>query len=786
MLRNRLHWRPLAFAGIVLIGLCLRLYGINWDQGNNLHPDERQILFHVMALQWPTSLAQFLDSTTSPLNPHFFAYGSFPLYLLAFIGGAFTRFIPALSSFSGYTLIGRVLSALFDTGTIALTGWLALALLPTSRFERVQGWNLALLASGLVAFTPLQLQLSHFYAVDTLLLFFVCLTLLAAIKLAETRAPIRWSLIAGLGFGLALATKTSAAPLAVPLLIALWLCWRSRGYEEALGPLLLEIVSTLFVFLIAMPYALMDFRNFWAQVSEQGSMARGQLDFPYVRQFAGTVPFVYEGWNMLLWGLGLMLGLVAFAGLGWFGWRIWKRKADLWLIPLSWIVIYFLLTGSFYVKFMRYMLPLYPFLSLIAAAFLLMLLRSEWFKNGRREDWHKQVRRYLPQVFVGLVVGGTIFQGLALLNVYSQPNTRVQASEWMYNHLAQGSVLTYEQWDDPLPVPTGSKDPSLFAQLPTGNGGSGLDLYGDDTPEKARLLAAELTQVNVLTMASDRLDKSIPRLPDRYPLTIRYYNLLFHNQLGFRLAATFEQRPSFLGVTLDDSGADESYSVFDHPRVRIFVRDHTYSSEELYQRLITGVNFPTAQRTPSARHLSPLLSEQQQQDNQDQPPLAQQLPLSNLPGGIAVLWWWVILLLLSVAVYPFLWWLLRSLPDRGYSLSKTIGMLALAYPVWLLASLRLLPFSGVTLWGICLALLLCSGSFFFLKRRAIIEYIRERWRLLLIEELLFTLAFLFFVGIRSLNPDLWNPYIGGGEKPMELAFIPGMPVGILITITMVM
>jgi hypothetical protein len=81
-----IRWRPLLLGGLALLGLLLRLYGLNWDQGNNFHPDEREILFRVTALAWPKSLAQFFDPLNSPLNPHFFAYGSFPLYLLAFLG----------------------------------------------------------------------------------------------------------------------------------------------------------------------------------------------------------------------------------------------------------------------------------------------------------------------------------------------------------------------------------------------------------------------------------------------------------------------------------------------------------------------------------------------------------------------------------------------------------------------------------------------------------------------------------------------------------------------------
>src|SRR5258708_4923485 len=86
MMKIVVRWRPLGLGALCLCGLLLRLYGLDWDQGNSFHPDERQILFHVTALGWPKSWTQFLDPRQSPLNPHFFAYGSFPLYLLAWIG----------------------------------------------------------------------------------------------------------------------------------------------------------------------------------------------------------------------------------------------------------------------------------------------------------------------------------------------------------------------------------------------------------------------------------------------------------------------------------------------------------------------------------------------------------------------------------------------------------------------------------------------------------------------------------------------------------------------------
>src|SRR5260370_7556639 len=615
--------KPLALGALCLCGFLLRLYGLNWDQGNSFHPDEREFLLQVTGLGWATRWAQFFNPKQAPLDPHFFAYGSFPIYLLALIGFILHYNFSSPTAFVNLTLIGRAISALFDTGSILLTALLGLRLAQDNLPGRPYGWRVALFAGSLVVFTPLQLQLSHFYTVDTILLFFVMLTILACVALVDTKAPIRWVLVAGLGYGLALGTKFSAAPLAVPLLAAISLRWyKKRDFLGSFSLLLLAASVTLDIFLLVEPYALLDFSSFRDLVIQESDIARGVFDVPYTEQFAVTIPYLYQGQNLVLCGMAMMLGCSAVAALLWFIWRVLRRDAGSWLVVLSWILVYTAIVGSFYAKFMRYMLPVYPLLTLMVAVGVLALVQRllwslQYPPTDRRERENPMLPPTHPDVGhsngtmlhmssrfalgVGLLVivlGGTIFQGLALLNVYSQPNTRVQASLWIYHHLRPGGVLTYEQWDDSLPVGVDEYSPFVFTQAEykgaLGHFGPGLDLYGDDTELKARQLADLLPTVNAITMATDRLDKSIPRLPQRYPLTIHYYQLLFSGQLGFHLAAQFDNYPHFFGITLNDRGADESYSVFDHPRCRIFVRATAYPSpsDQLFHKLLEGVHLP--------------------------------------------------------------------------------------------------------------------------------------------------------------------------------------------------
>ncbi|HEY3991789.1 MAG TPA: DUF2298 domain-containing protein, partial [Ktedonobacteraceae bacterium] len=789
-------WRPFALCITAVLGLVVRLYGLDWDEmllrsqwmtrlygpgagvGANFHPDERQIMYQVVKLRWPTSWAQFFNQANSPLNPHFFAYGTFPLYLLASVGNFLSHISPTLADFAHLTLTGRVLNVLFDTGTILITAWLALLLQPDPTSDRRRAWSVALLAAACVAFTPFEMQQTHFYTVDIMTLFFVMLTILACVKLIRTEKPVRWALVVGLGYGLGLATKTSTAPLLLPLLIALGLRWyHKRDFWEVLIPLIYAGCVTVLVFIIAMPYALLDFNEFRQQVSYQGDLARGLIDLPYVRQFAGTTPVLYELQNLVLWGLGLTLGVASLIGLLWLCWRIWRHEMASWLVPLSWVLVYGAINCTFFTKYMRYMLPIYPLLVLIAASMLISLA------SLNTTDWSSaraRVVKFGSYALIGLVLIGTLFQCLALATIYSQPNTRIQASEWIFTHLKPGTVLTYEQWDDALPVVVDGHDPSMYPQASyvdaQGASQQGLDLYGDDTVAKAQMIATMLMQVGAITMPTDRLDKSIPRLPERYPLTIRYYNLLFSGKLGFHLAAQFVDRPSFLGITLNDSNADESSTVFDHPNTRIYVRDTSFpfqSAAQLEALLLQGVQLPPPNSQQTSVQKSLLLSPKQIVNDQNSPPFSQQFPADSLANHQPTFFWWLTLTFLGWLVYPLAFFTLRGLSDRGYLFAKTLGLLLLAYLSWLFANWHLVAFSQRS--ELLVLGLLASAALLLVVwlRRTLWAFLRERWRLLLLEECLFCLAFLLFVCIRSFNPDLWQPAYGG-EKPMELAFLNGI------------
>lgn len=136
-----------------------------------------------------------------------------------------------------------------------------------------------------------------------------------------------------------------------------------------------------------------------------------------------------------------------------------------------------------------------------------------------------------------------------------------------------------------------------------------------------------------------------------------------------------------------------------------------------------------------------------------------------------VLGWWLALSLIGLLALPIARALLPTLPDRGLSLARPLGLLLAGYTWWLGATLGVLPSSRLGAW---LALLPLAGVGLWLARRHLPD-IRAELRgdraLLIGYEALFAAAFLGWALYRAFYPDItW----AGGEKTMELAFLSGI------------
>ena len=143
---------------IVLFAAAVRLAHIQWDQGHFFHPDERAVANAVLQLSFKPL----------QLNPHFFAYGSLPIYLTKITSTLLAPIDPHAATYDGVIETGRRLSAVIGTLTVLL-----LILLGT----RLYGQRAGLLGGALLAACVLHIQNSRFLTVDVTLTFFVLLAL---------------------------------------------------------------------------------------------------------------------------------------------------------------------------------------------------------------------------------------------------------------------------------------------------------------------------------------------------------------------------------------------------------------------------------------------------------------------------------------------------------------------------------------------------------------------------------------------------------------------------------
>jgi len=556
---NKSRWHLWFYDGLLLLILLMAAYfrfiGMNWDQNQHLHPDERFMTMVESALEPVKSLSEYFNTETSTLNPHnrgysFYVYGDLPVTIVRYgaewasgfsswaaqygqdhgnegwIGLLMTN-LGKTTNWAGYdevAQVGRVFSVISDLGSILLLYLIA---------SRLYGRKVAVLSAAFSAIAVMQIQESHFFTVDMFANFFMVLAIYFAVEVmvgdgdvssgdaenpasvdiifqiknfisANLRNPLIWNVVGfGLALGASVASKINAAPLAVLLPGALLIRYfrqKNEALEESPADtspdqvveyglqsskrslmsletgivlLVLGAIISALAFRVFMPYAFSGPGFFgvtpnpkWvSNITEQRAQASGDVDFPPALQWARR-PIWFSGYNLVAWGLGWPLGILAFIGLIYMGWRIvkgeWKEHSLLW----GWTVGYFVWQSTQWNPTMRYQLPIYPFLALLAAWFIFngpRFIKSQSLNHLSESPRNvaSLAARLLYIILAVVVLVYTFAWAYAFTRIYTRDHSRVQATRWIYQNIPGPYNLKIKQADgntvtQPMPMSQGS------------------------------------------------------------------------------------------------------------------------------------------------------------------------------------------------------------------------------------------------------------------------------------------------------------------------------------------
>lgn len=751
---------------LFLFSFLLRLIGINWDSGFLFHPDERAILMHGYDLSfYSLKSLDFFNSDLSTLNPKWFNYGSFPVYfvkIISFISNLFTN-----TSIYELRIPLRVFSAFIDSISVIFIFKLSSIFLDKK-------WSF--LTAFFLSISLINIQNSHFFTTDIFITNFSLVIIYFSYLNVKETSNLK-SFILGLFFALGLAFKFSFVMMIIPIFLSFYLSTKMNDldYIFLLKCIFIFIISALFSLFLFQPYMFLDFNTYFSHINEQSKMVRGIVDFPYTRQYQDTTSFIYPVNQIFKWGLGPFISIFAFLGGIYFLFLSLKNRSVFGLLIFSWFVPYFVINASFQVKFMRYFLPLIPFLIFFSVVFIKLINDkvSSKYKN-------KKVNYFL--LFLLLIP--TIHFSFSFINgIYLTEHPAFSASKWLNARVTSNDLIIQDHWEESIP---------RLENLNLSH--DRLELYNPDSPQKFEKIFNQLSQSEYYVVFSNRLYATIPRLNNRYPASIVFYEKLFDGSLGYEIVNFQKQSMNLFGINysenyferidikkpelissyeekfflnIDFGWSDESFSVYDHPNVIIFQNKEKFSKEELI-KILDFNNYDDI----SFFDLSPEIPYKKYEFDYSQDSLvhSEQFFLSEKSVFIQTIFWFLVVSFLGFISIPIFYKLFINLQDFGFGFYKFFGLIIYGFLIWLLSSNNII---GFMIFEMILVLILFSmlSSYIFIKNRSeIIFYISKAKYKILTVEIIFLMSFLTFLCIRLMNPDLWHPY-RGGEKPMDFAYL---------------
>ncbi|MDX1994421.1 MAG: DUF2298 domain-containing protein [bacterium] len=492
----------------MLLGGWFRFTSLNWDDYVRFHPDERFLTNYVAPSinegiliftltqsdpvlvtpeeqqaylntkrqacveRYPATggVGGYFDTRCSDWNPHNighgdYVYGTLPLFLTRVVAETLNELSPVGSLWRGYwtdpnaiQLVWRGLSAIADMLVILLVFLIG---------AHLHSKWVGLVGAMLYAACVFPIQQAHFGTADAMSNLFVTLCIYAAVRVQTGNRLADYALF-GVAYGMALASRINVLPIVGLLIVAAGLrvlpvffvrlrgetgyAERDRSLTNVLSGLVLAGALTIVIFRLLNPYAflgpgffgLRPNPAFLDDLATAQRLVSGDAEGPPNYQWIGRVDYLFPWQNMVLWGMGVALGLSAWFGWAWSGWRVLRGRSGALrnLLLFGWVLVYFGWLGGNWVSTMRYFLPLYSTLTVLAAWALVELARPAL--QGR-------TRPLGAALLVG-VVGFTILWAGMFTNIYRQMATFTQASLWVWEQIPGDFAMRLEGADETVPL----------------------------------------------------------------------------------------------------------------------------------------------------------------------------------------------------------------------------------------------------------------------------------------------------------------------------------------------
>lgn len=476
-------------AAIMLCALALRLWGINWGLPYLYHHDETIFVM----------ISQDIFKK-GDLNPHYFDYGSVffylnalayvPYYLVGWVAGVFhtptdIAYPSSLVIGEGYTpmqttyLLGRGITLLFGMAAVYMMFLIG---------KRVaNNTPVGLLAAFMAAISPTLIEHSRTITPNMFLVFFILLTVWGALRIYFENTTGAY-LLAGVAAGLVVSTKYNGALVFGLVVLACllrngWAGLKERRLYMALG-------ASILAFFITTPFAVFDYPAFSAAVIGQA--------VHYSTGHPGMEGDTVAWYTEFVWRQEGPVILVGIAGMIF---AILARSKPL-LIISAFPVVYGLFISTFVVRNDRTIMPIFPFLFILASVVLVQA--GQWVIA---RGWNPRRAYAVGAVVILLLAIEPCGQTIATAMKITTIDSRATGVEWIKQNIPPGSKVAIE-------VGAPYIDPGWYDVQPIGT----IILHEPDWYVDEKF--------DYLVFAQDMFGRYY-REPDRYSWAIDKYEVFF-------------------------------------------------------------------------------------------------------------------------------------------------------------------------------------------------------------------------------------------------------------------